>query len=225
MQDQDVLTVTMTDLFEREFVQSLSRSSLHKRLIETNQGQVSKINPVSKVFMERIVKEIQKYKPSTMNDLRCFESDGFLIGASYDKAFIAYPEHFGNQSVAIEGSDSVFNLDGKSFGLISSMLVCRELSSEYEKKGDWYAVLDLLEAYFATHDAFLSSGRIIDLLPHASGGMELMEAYALDVAFRNILRLKSNDGVSGTYDRLLKAREIVNKPTLSMRIRRMLKAS
>ena len=221
----NTMAVTMTALFEEKFVQGLSSSLLHKRLSEAEQGNVGKVSAVSVAFMEALTERVRKYKPATIDDFRCFESDGILIGALYDKAFLAYPENFGNQSIVIDGSDTIYELDGKSFGLISSMLVCRELSRDSEKKGDWTAVLDLLEAYFAIHDACLSAGRLIDLLPDAMGTAEIMEAYSFDLAFRTMLRLKGNDGVSATYDRLVKAKDIVSKPTLLMRLRSLLRVA
>lgn len=222
---KNIMKVTMTGLFEDLLVQALSNSSLHTRLKEQQvNNKKNKINLVMLEFMQEMAAKAQEYTPTTINDFRCFESGGTLIGSTYDQAFIAYPQNFSEQLIHIEGEDITFNMDGKSFGLIASMAVCRELSKKYEIKGDWQAVLDLLEAYFTTHDAVLSAGRSIDLLPIEAGSDELMQAYALDLALRTMLGV-SDDGAGGTYDRLVKAKDCVSKPTLRMRISRIFRAS
>lgn len=222
---QSATTVVMTELFEKNFVERLSRSILHQKLSGTDQPNINKVNSVSVAFMDAMVKQVQAYKNVTIDNFRCFESGGMLIGALYDNAFLAYPENFGNPLVELEGFRGGFVVDGMSFGLITSMVVCRELSAKYEKEGAWDKVLPLLEAYFATHDAFLAAGRVIDMMGDAASLSEHISAHNLDIAFRTILRLQNKDGVSGTYDRLVKAREIAKKPTLGMRIRKILRVA
>lgn len=222
-----VTTVVMTELFEKKFVECLKNSALHQRLSHAEQDSIGKINPASVAFMNAMAKrvEAQTHNHTTINDFRCFESEGVLIGALYDKAFITYPENFGNQLVSVEGCDGAFNMDGMSFGLIASMIVCRDLSIEYEKQGKWDKVLQVLEAYYATHDAFLAAGRAIDNVGDAVSITEHVLAHNFYIAFRTILRVLNKDGVSGTYDRLGKAREITSKPTLRMRILNILRVA
>lgn len=223
---QNVTTVVMTELFEKKFVERLKNSVLHQKLSSSpSSSSADNISSASVAFMDAMVKQVRVHKNTTINDFRCFESGGVLIGALYDNAFLTYPENFGNHLVTLEGFDGAFKVDGMSFGLIASMITCRELSAKYEKDGAWDKVLPLLEAYFATHDAFLSAGRAIYIMSDKASLTEHVSAHTLDIAFRTILRLQNKDGVSGTYDRLVKAREIVDKPTFSMRIRRILRVA
>lgn len=208
----------MTDLAEKKLVEGLSSSALHRKLRE-NHDNIGDINQASVDFMNAMVEQVGRYQSNLIEDFRCFESDGLLIGALYDKAFIAYPENFGVHVVKTQDSGNSYCLDGKSFGLIISMVVCRDLSKRYERQGDWDNVLQVLEAYFATHDAFLSAGNAISLLPDSVAYPEIMAFHNLDMAFKNILQLKSDDGVNGTYERLVKAREITSKPIFRARMR------
>lgn len=219
----------MTDLAEKKFVESLNSSTLHQNLRSADQPMAGRINKASLDFMNAMVEQVAPYKAHSIEDFRCFESNGLLIGALYDKAFITYPEHFGEHVIEVKGKEDLggtYCLDAKSFGLITSMVVCRDLSQQYEKQGDWNNVVQVLEAYFAIHDAVLSTCRSIGFLPDKTASLEIMEMHNLYLAFTNILRVKSKEDVAyGTYERLIKAREITSNPTLRMRIRKFLKVS
>lgn len=91
-----------------------------------------------------------------------FEED-FKKTGGYCEDYLFYPSDFGSRVVkirtAIDQQEDSFDIimDGRSFGLITSLRYCIEASKRYENAGEWDKIMSLIDCYLVVHQAFFSA--------------------------------------------------------------------
>lgn len=91
-----------------------------------------------------------------------FEKD-FKKTGDYCEDYLFYPSDFGSRLVNIRinigQQEKVFRIiiDGRSFGLITSLRYCIDASKRYEDAGEWDKVMSLVECYSVVHQAFFAA--------------------------------------------------------------------